>query len=152
MEGGRAMQIIEYRDPWRALQTLRSEIDSLFEGSLEIFPKMEMDIMTPSVDVWEDNENVYVESDLPGFEKKDIEVNLKNEFLTISANKEQEKEEKKKEYYRSERYRGKFYRELDLPSSVDPDQVKVNFKDGVLKITMRKKPEEKSKKIKVNIE
>jgi HSP20 family protein len=96
MEGGIIMQIMKYRDPWKALQTLRNEIDNLFEGSLEIFPNIERDVMIPSVDVWEDEENVYVESDLPGFEKKDIEVNLKNEFLTIAANKEQEKEEKKK--------------------------------------------------------
>jgi HSP20 family protein len=148
------MPIVKFRgtDPFRTLETLRGEINKLFDGSFNVFPKVREDMVTPSTDVWEDDENIYVETDLPGFDRKDIDVILRNESLVISAKKEEMKEEKEKDYYRSERYKGKYYREVDLPSPVDTAKVDAQFKNGVLNISLYKKEVGKSKEIKIKVE
>jgi HSP20 family protein len=148
------MELVKYRggDPWRTLDTLRDEINSLFEGTRQIFPWSREDISAPSVDVWEDDKTVYVEADLPGFEQKDIDLKLGDDNLTLSAKRESVKEEKEKNYYRSERRRGTVYRQIELPSSVDNSKLKARFKDGVLHVSLPKREEDRQREIKVNID
>jgi HSP20 family protein len=148
------MELVKYRggDPWRTLDTLRDEINSLFEGTRQIFPWSREDISAPSVDVWEDDKTVYVEADLPGFEQKDIDLKLRDDNLTLSAKRESAKEEKEKNYYRSERRRGTVYRQIELPSSVDNSKLKARFKDGVLHVSLPKREEDRQREIKVNID
>ncbi len=146
------MKLVRYRDnPWKALEDLQNEINKLFDFSFGKFPATS-EIFAPSVDVYEDKDNIYVEADLPGFEQKDINLALKGDVLTISAQKEEKKEEKKKNYYRCERFQGKFYREVDLPASVEASKIKAVYKNGVLKITLPKKEEDKEKEIKIDVE
>jgi HSP20 family protein len=148
------MALIRYRrdDPWKMLETLQEEINRLFDFSFGKLPALKEETLSPSVDVWEDKDNIYVEADLPGFEQKDIKVSIKSDSLSISAKKEETKEEKKKNYYRCERFQGSFYRELDLPSSVDTSKIKANYKNGVLKITLPKIEKEKEKEINIEVE
>ncbi len=77
-----------------ALGILRDEIDSLFH--LPHFPVFTKEMFTPSLDMWDDKDNIYVETDIPGVGPKDIKVNVKGNFLIISANKSESREEKKK--------------------------------------------------------
>jgi len=71
--------------------------------------------------------------------------------LTISAEREETKEEEERDYRRTERYSGSYYREMSLPSSVDPEKITASSKNGVLKVTLpkRKKEVEKAKRIEV---
>lgn len=140
------------RDPWSLLTNFHNEISRLFGYELGRFPSFKEEDFTPSVDVWDDKDNIYVEADIPGVEQKDINVNLKDNALTISAKKEEAKEEKKKNYYRAERYQGSFYRTMQLSSSVDESKIKANYKNGVLKLIFPKKEKEKAKEIKINVE
>ncbi|UCC95732.1 MAG: Hsp20/alpha crystallin family protein [Candidatus Omnitrophota bacterium] len=137
-------------DSSRALDHLQGEINRLFDVSVN--PSAIKDVYAPSVDIYEDNGNLYVEADLPGFEQKDISINFKNGNLSISAEKKEIKEEKKKNYYRNERSKIKFYRVIELPSTIDASKVKANYKSGVLKITLPKKEEAKEKEIKIDVE
>ena len=148
------MALMKYKrdDPFRALEALHDEINKLFNFSWGRFPTLREEILAPSVDVWEDKDNIYVEADIPGFEQKDISLNLKGDTLIISAKKEETKEEKKKNYYRCERYQGSFYREVILPSNIDASKIKAGYKNGVLKVTLPKKEEEKGKEIKIEVE
>jgi HSP20 family protein len=148
------MALVKYsgEDPWKALDSLRSEINSLFEGTRQLFPWSREEVSLPSVDIWEDDEAVYMDADLPGFEQKNIDLELRDNVLTISAKRESVKEEKEKDYYRSERQRGSVYRQIELPSSVDNSKVKAKFKDGVLHISLPKLEEDKKREIKVNVE
>jgi HSP20 family protein len=148
------MALMRYRrnDPWKMLETLQEEINKLFDFSFGKIPATKEEILSPSVDIWEDKDNIYVEADLPGFEQKDIKVSVKGDSLSISAKKEETKEEKKKNYYRCERFQGSFYRELDLPSSVDTSKIKAQYKNGVLKITLPKVEKEKEKEIEIEVE
>jgi len=149
------MPLVPYRgrDPFRALENLRSEINRLFEGSLDLFPRFRESFANPSTDIWEDEKHVYVEAELPGFDRKEIDVTLHDDRLTISAQKEDVKEEKEKNYYRSERYRGRYHREISLPSTVNSSaEPKAEFKNGVLNIAMEKKEEAKGREIKVKVD
>jgi HSP20 family protein len=148
------MAPVKYRggDPWKTLDSLRNEINSLFEGTRQLFPWTREDLTAPSVDVWEDDEAVFVEADLPGFEQKDIDLKIRDDRLTLSAKQVSVKEEGEKNYYKSERRRGSVYRQIELPSPVDNAKVKARLKDGVLHVSLPKLEEDKKREVKVNVE
>ncbi|MCD6539102.1 MAG: Hsp20/alpha crystallin family protein [Candidatus Omnitrophica bacterium] len=147
------MKLVRWSDnPWRALEQLQDEINRLFDFSIGRFPQELGTVYAPSVDVSEDKDNIYVEADLPGLEQKDINITLRRDSLCISAKREEKKEEKRKNYHRIERASRNFYREIALPSTVDADKIKAVYRNGVLKVTLPKKEEEKEKEIKIDVE
>jgi HSP20 family protein len=113
---------------------------------------MEQDAISPSIDVSEDKDTLYIEADIPGFEQKDLNISIKKDRLVLSASKEECLEEKKKNYYRNERFQGSFFREISLPSSVDVAQAKGSYVNSVLKVIIPKKEESKGREIQVNVE
>jgi HSP20 family protein len=105
----------------------------------------------PSVDVFE-NENGYVlKAELPGVNKDDINLDINNKALTLKGEKKFEEKTEKDNYVRIERSYGSFTRTFALPDKVDTENIKANYKDGVLEITLPKKEEAKPKEIKVEI-
>ncbi|MFP4473664.1 MAG: Hsp20/alpha crystallin family protein [Candidatus Omnitrophota bacterium] len=132
------------------LPSLYDELNEFFNLPAETARSRGM--FMPSVDVWEDEQNVYVETDMPGMEAKDIDASVQDGSLVISANKEQQEEDKKKNYWRTERYKGRFYREIGLPTPVDNTGIKAKYKNGVLQITAPKKQEERAEAQKIKIE
>lgn len=148
------MALIPYRErePWKVLTTLQDEMDKIFSSWFGKVPSLRREAFTPSVDVSEDKDNIYVEADLPGMQRKDINIKMSGNSLVISAKKEEAKEEKKKNYYCCERYQGNFYRLMDLPSSVNVSKISAMYKDGVLKVALPKKEEEKEKEVKIDVE
>ena len=95
----------------------------------------------PAVDVVE-SENAYeIKAEMPGMDEKNIEVKVANGNLTIKGEKQEEKEEKKKDYYLHERKFGSFERSFSIPEGVDTDKIEAAFKNGVLNVTLPKKPE-----------
>lgn len=149
------MELIPYRnrDMWRGLSTLQDEMERAFSPWFSsALPSIRMERFTPSVDMSEDQDNIYVEMNLPGMEQKDINVKTIGNVLEISAKKEETAEEQNRDYYCCERYRGRFYRALDLPSSVDTSGIEAKTKNGVLTITLPKKEEEKAKEIDIKVE
>ena len=103
------------------------------------------------VDVREDNDHVFVEAELPGMTKDDIDITLENGVMTISGEKKLEQEEKKENFYVAERRYGKFSRSFQLPSVVDESKVEATLKDGVLHITLNKREEVKPRRIEVKV-
>ena len=100
-----------------------------------------------NADLYEDDTNIYVEVELPGLNRDQIEVTLEDGVLRLGAERQEEKEEKETNYYLRERVQGKWARSLQLPVAVASDKVEANFKDGVLKITLAKEPEHQGRKI-----
>lgn len=140
---------------WRPFQDLKKEMDRLWQeffGKSYLPERWEVVEWAPAVDVSETDEEVIVKADLPGVKPEEIEINLVDNVLTIKGEKKRETEEKKENYYRVERYYGSFMRAIQLPSEVDGEKVKAQYKDGVLKVTLPKKPEAKKKLIKVEVE
>ena len=109
-------------------------------------------IRMPTVDVYEEKDEVIVKAELPGLSKEDVSVQVADSTLTIKGEKKREEEIKEADYYRCERSFGEFTRTLDLPADVKADQVKASFKNGILEIRLPKTEEAKKKAITVNID
>lgn len=111
----------------------------------------EVNTFYPKVDIHEDENNIYVEADVPGLDKKDITLNIENNVLKLSGTRTQTHEEKQKGYHRVERQTGKFERRFYLGENVDATGTKAEFEKGVLKVTVPKKEEVKPKTIEIEV-
>ncbi|MGE0755553.1 MAG: Hsp20/alpha crystallin family protein [Pirellulaceae bacterium] len=103
----------------------------------------------PPVDVAETPEAIEVSVELPGMKPEEVHVEMKEGRLYISGEKKEEREEKGKTYHRVERRVGEFHRVLSMPANVDETKVEATFEKGVLKVTLSKTEEAKSKTIPV---
>jgi HSP20 family protein len=104
----------------------------------------------PRLDIIERDSEVLVRAELPGVEKKDMDVSVSDNAITIKGTTKKETREEKGDYFRSEITQGEFYRTSTLPCEVSGDKAKANFKDGMLEVTIPKA--EGSKRHAVNIE
>ncbi len=129
----------------------RRPFPSLF-GRESLLPASMLALRAPSLDVYEEKDDVVVKAELPGMKKEEIEVTVSGDVVTIKGEKKQEEEVKEKDYYRRERTYGSFSRSVALPSEVKGDQVKASFKDGVLEVRMPKTEEAKAKAVTVKID
>lgn len=135
------------------LSELRNEIDRLFEAPLSEFATASrlLSGWHPAIDMHEDKDNFYVQVELPGMKKEDIDLSLHDGSLSISGERRHESKQEQSEVYRSERFFGRFQRTIGLPSPVAADKVKAQYKEGVLTITLPKTEEAKPKHIDVNV-
>ena len=99
----------------------------------------------PSVNVIENEQNYNVSVAAPGLKKEDFKIDLKGNMLTISSEKEEQKEEKDGKYNRKEYNYSSFSRSFTLPEDVNREQIQAKYEDGVLKLTLPKKEEVKKK-------
>ncbi len=104
----------------------------------------------PAADIYENDDHIVIKAELPGIDKKDIVVDVKNRVLTLKGERSSEDETKEDNYYRRERRYGRFERAFTLPTEVDLDKIKADYKDGVLKIEIPKPQAKKPKKITVH--
>jgi HSP20 family protein len=103
-----------------------------------------------AVDVREDADHFYVEADMPGFKKDEIDITLENQTLTISAERKEKTEQVQGDYLLNERRYDRFLRSFTLPPTVDERQVDAKLHDGILHVTLNKREESKPKKIQVS--
>ena len=139
---------------WRPIQELKKEMDRIWQeffGKGYVPEKWEGIEWIPAVDVSETDDAVIVKVDVPGVNPEDMEISLVDNVLVIKGEKKREEEEKKENFYRMERFYGSFMRSIQLPCEVEEDKIEATYKDGVLKIVLPKKPEEKKKVIKINV-
>jgi HSP20 family protein len=142
-------------DPFRELANLQERMNRLF-SDWRIRPTWESEEIgqgswIPPVDIYETADAVVLKAELPGISKDDINVEVKDNTLTLRGEKKFEKEVKEENYYRVERSYGTFQRSFSLPSTVQQDKVKAKFKDGILEISLPKAEEAKPKQIKVDV-
>lgn len=103
----------------------------------------------PAVDMYEDKDNVIVETQLAGVSPDKVDVSIENDILTVKGESEKKSEVEEKNYYRKEIRRGGFYRSIPLPTRVLGDKATASAEEGVLKIVIPKAPEAKPKTIKI---
>ena len=102
------------------------------------------------VDIREDQDHFYVEAELPGFKKDEVDITLENQTLTIAAQRREEnRQEKKGEILLNERRYNRFLRSFTLPPTVNEQSVNAKLADGVLTIVLNKREETKPRKIQV---
>lgn len=137
------MPIIKY-DPFRDLERFME--DDLFGFVPAVKRHLE-----PAMDVYQTDNELVVEMQVPKMDPKDLKVTVEEGVLKVEGGSSEEKEEKGKEYFRREIRRGQFSRMLSLPVSVKEGETKATFEHGVLKITMPKAESVKPKAIEVEV-
>lgn len=105
----------------------------------------------PDVDIVEDKDEFILTADLPGLTKKDININIKENMLTISGERKSEIKDEKRNYCRTERRYGAFKRSFQLTDKVIADKISATFKDGVLTVNVPKAEEVKPKEIEIKV-
>jgi len=138
-------------DLWEAFDGLRGDMDR----ALDLFKVPDaaglLDRTTaPAVDVLETEDEYLVMADLPGVDKRDLEVSVTGSLLSIKGEKKAERETEKKKVFRKETWKGSFGRTIDLPAQVDAAKVSANLKDGVLAVRIAKREEARTKMVAVN--
>ena len=118
---------------WPALR----EVPAPFEGK------------APHVDLIDRDHEIVVKAELPGVDKKDLEISVTSDSVTIKGTTSHEAKEEKGDYYRSEMSRGTYSRKLALPSEVDEDKAKATFKNGVLELTLPKTKKAKRRTVEI---
>jgi len=137
--------------------SLQREVDRLFDDFARGFSGLALPgdgELVPRMDVGETDNQIEISLEMPGLERKDVDISLDDNVLTIRGEKKIEKqdEDKNKNYHVVERGYGVFYRALQLPPGIDPSQIQATMSNGVLKITIPKPAQSEAKKIEVKDE
>ncbi|MEM2909251.1 MAG: Hsp20/alpha crystallin family protein [Candidatus Bilamarchaeaceae archaeon] len=141
---------IRVYDPFEEMRRRMREMDEMME-SLFIRPrKEEWVIRSPLSDLVDKGDKFELSVELPGMEKEDIHIEADKSSISISAERRKAEEEKKKNYYYCERSYTGYKRTFSLPEEIDPEAVDAEFKNGVLKVEMKKAaPRERKKEVKI---
>ena len=107
---------------------------------------------SPSVDIYETENELVLKADLPDVELKDIDVRVENQTLTIAGERKFEKKDSVKGYHRIERSYGNFVRSFAVPNAFDTDHINASYRNGVLSVTLLKKEAAKPRQIKVEVQ
>ena len=143
---------------WNPLQEMENMLERYSQargrrpGTSEIDTELGFADWSPTVDVDESDESYLIRADIPGVGKKDIDVRLDNDVLSITGEKRVEKETGKgTKHHRTERYCGTFSRQFTLPSAIKSEKVDATYKDGVLSLMIPKAEEAKPKSIDIKV-
>jgi HSP20 family protein len=138
-------------DPFRDFLSIQRDMNRLFSDTMssrEAAPVSRSETWAPPVDVHESAAGFTIAVELPGVKKEDIQLELKDESLTLRGERKAERDVKEG-VHRIERVYGPFHRSFNLPSSIDTSAVKASFRDGVLEITLPKAEEAKPRQISI---
>src|ERR1700736_5157490 len=155
----RLKSLVPFREPGQLVRPdfglfgLHREIDRLFnEFAQHMGLNTTLTNIIPSIDVCETDKAIEVSAEMPGLERKDVEISIEDDTLTIRGEKKIEENQKDKNVQLSERSYGVFLRVLQLPPGIDPSSVQATMSNGVLKITIPKPTKSEPKKIEVKEE
>lgn len=130
--------------------TLQREIDRLFDDfSRGGFPSLAASGATVRMDFADTQDGIELTAELPGLQENDVQVTLSDNVLTVSGEKQAEKEEKDKNYHFIERSYGAFSRSVELPADIQADKISATISNGVLKVTVPRAAKAEPKKIEV---
>lgn len=141
-------------NPHRSLFGFGDRFDRIFDDFF--YPTLRDDSTqsiwdwNPIVDIYDEKDHMVLKAELPGIDKKDIIIDVKDRMLTLKGERSADNEVEEDNFYRRERCYGKFERSFTLPMDVDPDKISATYKDGLLKLEIPKLEEKKPKKITVH--
>jgi HSP20 family protein len=142
--------IVRY-DPFRDLRSLQDEVNRLFSSNLRAFGEegIASGVWNPSVDIYENKDQIVLEAELPGVKREDFNLSLENNVLTLRGERKFEKRADSDNYHRVERSYGTFTRSFTLPRTVDAETVTAEYTDGVLRVMLPKREEVKARRIEI---
>jgi len=140
------MTALVRREPFRELASFQNEISRWMNGLLDS-PGQVTQSWVPALDVWETDHEIVYAFDLPGIPEEAISIEVKDDTLTVSGQREKTEETAEEGFYRFERRYGTFARAVGLPQGVDQDQVSARYENGVVEIRVPKPEEQKPRRI-----
>lgn len=145
------MNIVRY-DPFRELRGLQDEMNRLFSSTFSRSSSDEQmygSAWNPSVDIFENKDNIVLEAELPGLKPEDVDISIENNVLTISGERKFEKKDEGDNFHRVERSYGSFTRSFTLPPTVNAEDATAEFENGILHLTLAKREEAKPRRIEI---
>jgi HSP20 family protein len=141
-------------DPFRDFLRMHEDRDRAFASlwRMGIGDLIPAGAWVPSIEVYENKNNIIVEAELPGVTKDNVSLNLTDDALSIEGERKDEREKKGEHYLLREATYGSFHRVIPLSQAVDGAKVKAEYKDGILKVTLPKAEETKSREIKIEVQ
>lgn len=133
---------------------MREEMDRLFTGLAETFPEVgPLSVLSgrsvPAVNLWEDDNHLYAEAEVPGLKLDDLEITLMGNELTIKGTRQEDAAEEGVSYHRRERSHRSFSRVVRLPSDIDAEKISARLENGVLTVTIPKAETARPRKIEI---
>jgi HSP20 family protein len=145
--------MIDRYDTFGRTMSLRQMMDRLLEDAF-IMPRSgqagDGSPMSAALNVYEEGDNLVVEAQMPGMRPEDVNVTFERGTLTIRSETKSEEERKDRNYLIREHRRGSFSRSITLPQSVDPDNAKATFENGMLRLTFPKSQQARPRRIQVS--
>ena len=145
------MTVVRY-DPFRDLRTLQEEVNRLFSTNLTRAFDDEgigRGAWAPSVDIYENKDQIVLEAELPGMKQEDFDLSIENNVITLRGERKFEKTDETDNYHRVERSYGAFTRSFTLPQTVSAEGATAEYNNGVLRVTLPKREETKARRIQV---
>jgi len=142
-------------DPFRDLRTLQQEVNRLFTGNVAQGFEGEgiaRGSWSPSVDIYENKDQIVVEAELPGMNRDDFDLSIENNIITLRGERRFEKDEETDNYHRVERAYGSFTRSFTMPNTVSAEGATADYRNGVLRVTLPKREDTRARRIEVKIE
>jgi HSP20 family protein len=130
------MALIRWQ-PFQEMETLRRQMDQMFD-EMTALNRNSQATWQPAIELQDTEENVILRAEIPGIEGKDLDVRVTREAVAITGEHRYEKKAEEKGFFRSEFRYGKFGRVIPLPVAVQNDQVKADFTNGILTLTLPK--------------
>src|SRR3982750_4581378 len=146
------MAIVRY-DPFRDLRTLQEEVNRLFSTNLTRSFDDEgigRGAWAPSVDIYENKDQIVLEAELPGMRREDFDLSIENNVITLRGERRFEKQDDSDNYHRVERSYGSFTRSFTLPQTVTAEGATAEYRNGVLRVTLPKREKTKARRIQVS--
>jgi HSP20 family protein len=145
------MTVVRY-DPFRDLRTLQEEVNRLFSTNLTRTFGDEgigRGAWAPSVDIYENKDQIVLEAELPGMKQEDFDLSIENNVITLRGERKFEKTDETDNYHRVERSYGSFTRSFTLPQTVSAEGATAEYNNGVLRVALPKREETKARRIQV---
>ncbi len=142
-------------DPFQDLISLQERMNRLFDQTVARSRGEHEGVIAPSwsppVDIYETAESIVLKAELPGLNTDDIDIQVRDNTLTLKGERRLAKGVEEENYLRAERAHGSFQRSFTLPTAIQADKIRAVFKDGVLEMNIPKAEEAKPKQIKIEV-
>ena len=140
-------------DPFQEFLGIQDRMNQLFRGAFS--PSGDEQAMTgawaPAVDIYESPQAIELTFEIPGVDKNDVKVTFENNQLIVTGERRLEHADQREGYHRVERSYGGFVRSFSLPNTIDPNQINAEYQNGLLRLSLPKRPESQPRAIEVKI-
>jgi HSP20 family protein len=140
-------------NPLQELNTIQQQLNHIFEDDMLSTTILDRTVArVPAAELQETDDAVYLKLELPGMEAKDIDLQVTDKAVYVSGERKSQTKTEEKGKIKSEFHYGKFQRVIPLPTRIQNTNVKAEYKDGILNLTLPKSEEEKNKVVKINLD